>query len=585
LINQSIAINSTAFEDNNPDTKELTFVGLKTETALLQFAKDLEWENWKETRELANIIQMISFSSERKAMGVVVRLQSGHYCLFLKGTSEILTKRCTRHVVSKNPNHGQHADSKVETKITDNAENGNIPRTIIFYVNQMLRTIPLCYRNFESQPPPCTSFESPDEVDYKDLSRDMTPVAVTGIEDPLRPGVRETVATCHRAGVAIKMCIGDTILTTRSIATQWGIYTAGGIIMESPIFRALDDAKRMEVVPRLQVLARSSPEDKEVLVETLRKLGEIVGVASDGTNDGPALKTANIGFSMGIMWCRCVNDAVCKFLQFQISTNVATIIITFISPVASNEEASVLSAVRPLWINIIMDAFAALTLATGPTSESLLDRKPDTRGARLFTVHVIKTILGQSIYQVIITLVFHFFGHQILGYDHTDKRHTIVMPLVFNTFIFAQISNSIDCRKLNSHKSRPVERRLDKLNVFEGSDITKNRYFITITLIAVSLAFVFHVVPTLMMVCRNWWTDPRCVCRRRCLPGHSYPRSQVGHLVGSWLHFHPSLLPSYSTILVCLKGACPTQTAGMVSKRVCFPLNPPPSVTNPIRGS
>jgi Ca2+-transporting ATPase len=295
------------------------------------------------------------------------------------------------------------------------------------------------------------------------------------------------------------MCTGDNVLTARSIATQCGIYTAGGIIMEGPAFCALDDAERMEVVPRLQVLARSSPEDKKVLVETLRKLGEIVGVTGDGTNDGPALKTANVGFSMGIagtevakeasdiilmddnfasivkaiMWGRCVNDAVRKFLQFQISTNITAVIITFVSAVASNEEASVLSAVQLLWINIIMDTFAALALATDPASESLLDRKSDTRGARLFTANMIRMILGQSIYQVIIILVFHFVGHQILGYDHTDKSNAIVTTLVFNTFVFAQIFNSVNCRRLDN-----------KLNIFEG--ITRNRYFIVITLIGVS---------------------------------------------------------------------------------------------------
>jgi Ca2+-transporting ATPase len=565
LINQSIAINSTAFEDKDPETKELVFVGSKTETALLQFAKDLEWENWKETRELAKIVQMIPFSSERKAMGVVVRLQSGRYRLFLKGASEILTKRCTRHVVvSKNPNHSQHADSEVETKITDDADNDNISRTIVFYANQMLRTIALCYRDFESWPPTGTNFESPNEVAYEDLSRDMTLVAVTGIEDPLRPGVREAVATCHRAGVTIKMCTGDNVVTARSIATQCGIYTAGGIIMEGPVFRALDPFERIEVVPRLQVLARSSPEDRKVLVETLRNLGEIVGVTGDGTNDGPALKTANVGFSMGIagtevakeasdivlmddnfasivkaiMWGRCVNDAVRKFLQFQISTNITAVIIVFVSTVASSEGASVLSAVQLLWVNIIMDTFAALALTTDPASESLLDRKPDTRGARLFTADMIKMILGQSIYQVIIILVFHFFGHQILGFDHTDKSNAIVTTAVFNTFVFAQIFNSINCRRLDN-----------KLNILEG--ITKNRYFIVITLIGVSLAFAFHV-PALMMVCRNWWTDPHRVRRWCCLPGHSYAQSRVGHLVGSRFHFHPPRyshpMPSYSTI-------------------------------------
>jgi len=165
-----------------------------------------------------------------------------------------------------------------------------------------------------------------DEIPYEELSRDMTLVAITGIEDPLRPDSLD----------------------------QCGTYTAGGIITEGPFFRALDHHECIEVIPHLQVLARSSLEDKNILVETLRDLGEIVGVTGDGTNDAP-LKTANVGLSVGIagtevakeasdiilgddnvasivraiMWGRCVNDAVRKFLvRFRISTNITAVIIT-----------------------------------------------------------------------------------------------------------------------------------------------------------------------------------------------------------------------------------------------------------------
>lgn len=324
------------------------------------------------------------------------------------------------------------------------------------------------------------------------MAHDLTLIGITGIEDPLRPGVREAVTTCHKAGVTIKMCTGDNVLTARSIATQCGIYTAGGIIMEGPVFRQLSEKDRLEIVPRLQVLARSSPEDKKILVETLRSLGEIVGVTGDGTNDGPALKTAHVGFSMGIagtevakeasdiilmddnfssivkaiMWGRCVNDAVRKFLQFQVSTNVTAVVITLVTAIASASETSVLTAVQLLWINIIMDTFAALALATDPASVASLDRKPDAPTAPLFSVRMIKQILFQSIYQIFIILIFHFLGHKILGHD----ENLVVTTLVFNAFVFAQIFNSINCRRLDNG-----------LNIFEG--ISKNWYFIIITLI------------------------------------------------------------------------------------------------------
>ena len=328
------------------------------------------------------------------------------------------------------------------------------------------------------------------------LCQQLVLIGITGIEDPLRDGVREAVAKCHMAGVTVKMCTGDNVLTARSIATQCGIFTSGGIIMEGPVFRRLNHLERMEIVPRLQVLARSSPEDKKILVETLKKIGEIVSVTGDGTNDGPALKTANVGFSMGIagtevakeasdiilmddnfssivkaiMWGRCVNDAVRKFLQFQISTNITAVIITAVSAISSEEETSVLSAVQLLWINIIMDTFAALALATDPASEKLLERKPDKKHAPLFTVDMYKMILLQSIYQIIIILIFHFRGPQILGFESTTENEDIVQTLVFNAFVFAQIFNSVNCRRLDN-----------KLNIFEG--ITHNLYFIGITLL------------------------------------------------------------------------------------------------------
>ena len=160
-VNQSITINSTAFENINPETKQLTFTGLKIEITLLQFAKDLSWENWEETHESAKIIQMIPFSSERKAMGIVVRLQSGCCRLFLKDASEILMKKCSSHVViSKNPNHTQHANSDIKTKTINKITRDNILQTTIFYVNWMLRTIALCYQDFESWPPAGTHFQS-----------------------------------------------------------------------------------------------------------------------------------------------------------------------------------------------------------------------------------------------------------------------------------------------------------------------------------------------------------------------------------------------------------------------------------------
>ena len=275
--------------------------------------------------------------------------------------------------------------------------------------------------------------------------------------------------------------------------------------MEGSLFRTLSPGAMNTIFPRLQVLARSSPEDKRILVEKLKELGDVVGITGGGTNDGPALKTAHVGFSMGISGTevakeasdiilmddafpsivntiargRCVNDSVRQFLQFQISGNVTAIVTTFVWALASSKEEPVLSAVHLLWANLIMDTFTAFALATDPVSPAVLDRKPEKKTDPLFTVSMIKQILGQAFYQIAMILIFHFLGSQILGLHHTDdatvqKHHDDIMrTLIFNAFVFAQIFNSINCRRLDR-----------KLNVFEG--MTKNRYFMVIITIGSS---------------------------------------------------------------------------------------------------
>ncbi|KAL1405555.1 plasma membrane calcium [Vanrija albida] len=492
LFNEAICVNSTAFEDKIDGEEQ--FVGSKTETALLRFAKELGWENYKKVRESATLVQMIPFSSELKAMGVVVKTTAGKYRLYIKGASEVLAKKCTRYVVV-NPT----TVPGVETAAFDDAATNNISKTIIFYADQTLRTLALGYREFESWPPKGTPADTADDqVPFNILARDLTLIAIVGIEDPLRPGVTQAVAECQHAGVGVKMVTGDNVLTARSIARQCGIFTPGGIVMEGPVFRKLSDADRLEISPRLQILARSSPEDKKLLVRTLKSMGEVVGVTGDGTNDGPALKLANVGFAMGIagtevakeasdiilmddsfsnivvavMWGRCVNDAVKKFLQFQLSVNVTAVLITFISAVSSEKESSVLTAVQLLWVNLIMDTFAALALATDPATRKSLDRPPEKKNAPLINVDMIKMIIIQAIYQVILCLVLHFRGHQILNLNHTPRNDARLRALVFNCFVFCQIFNMINCRRLDR-----------KFNIFEG--MFKNIWFMSILAIMI----------------------------------------------------------------------------------------------------
>lgn len=360
----SVAINSTAFE-NEADG---TFVGSKTETALLSFARALGMGPLTQERSNSNIVQLIPFDSGRKCMGAVQKKPDGMYRLHVKGASEILLGHCSNMALPSG------------TSSLNSSARETLESTIDRYAKQSLRTIALISKDFKQWPPVgCVSENDPQQADFDAVLNTMTFNGLVGIQDPVRPGVPEAVAKCNFAGVSVRMVTGDNVVTARAIATDCGIYT-DGIVMEGPTFRNLGEAEMNEVLPNLQVLARSSPEDKRILVTKLRALGEIVAVTGDGTNDGPALKAADIGFSMGIagtevakeasaiilmddnfasiltalMWGRAVNDAVRKFLQFQITVNITAVLIAFVSAVASETMKPVLTAVQLLWINLIM---------------------------------------------------------------------------------------------------------------------------------------------------------------------------------------------------------------------------------------
>ncbi|CEP07016.1 hypothetical protein [Parasitella parasitica] len=506
LISQGISVNSTAFESTS-ESGEKQFVGNKTETALLQFAKNIGSENFETLRTAWPVEQVFPFSSERKAMATVIRIphptKQGEsiWRAHVKGASEILVDNCNQILTLnatkyKNPQH----DYDVKTRPLTDEDRNRMGRIIQSYATRSLRTIGIGYRDFESWPPAnghASKVGAEVEVPYEDIiqGQGLTLIGIVGIEDPLRPGVKEAVKACQRAGVFVRMVTGDNVVTAKSIAKQCGIYTPGGVVMEGPVFRNLPPSEMDAILPRLQVLARSSPEDKQILVGRLRELGDIVAVTGDGTNDGPALKLADVGFSMGIagtevakeassiilmddnfssivkaiMWGRCVNDSVKKFLEFQITVNITAVILTFISAVASHDQKSVLTAVQLLWVNLIMDTFAALALATDPPTEELLERGPESRSSPLITFKMWKMIIGQAIFQIVVTVVLLY--SDILHYQPDDP---ILQTIVFNTFVFCQIFNEINCRRIDS-----------KLNVFHN--IFANKFFMAIFFLCIAL--------------------------------------------------------------------------------------------------
>lgn len=461
LLEKSVALNSTAFEGEVDGVK--TFIGSKTETALLLFAQAyLGMGPVTEVRANANTVQLIPFDSGRKCMGIVVSLPEGGARLYIKGASEIILGKCT-HMVR---------DPSTDVSVVEmtKEDTSTVSHLIDAYAMRSLRTIGIAFRDFEVWPPKeMRRVEgSNTEIAFEDLFSDLSFIGMVGIQDPLREGVPEAVRLCQKAGVTVRMVTGDNKLTAQAIAKECGILQPGGIVMEGPEFRNLSRLQQQEIIPRLQVLARSSPEDKRVLVRRLKDKDEIVAVTGDGTNDAPALKTADVGFSMGIAgtevakeassiilmddnftsivkalkWGRAVNDAVKRFLQFQLTVNVTAVVLTFITAVSSGEEQSVLTAVQLLWVNLIMDTLAALALATDPPQESILDRKPEPRNNFIITPTMWKMILGQAVYQLVITLVLYYGSPGVLPLPSSETpTRSEIDTLVFNTFVWMQIFN------------------------------------------------------------------------------------------------------------------------------------------------
>ncbi|CAG8599744.1 1774_t:CDS:2, partial [Ambispora gerdemannii] len=478
---EAIVINSSAFEGKD-ENDQLDFIGSKTECALLGFSKGLGIE-YREIRNSYTVAKVYPFASQKKTMTTVIKLpkpsKDGEYRVHVKGASEIVLGSCRRYV-----------DGDGNIKELDSTAKANFEKTISTFANEALRTICLGYRDVSSAE--YSKFD-----DEHPPNEQLICLGIVGIQDPLRPGVVESVEKFRKAGVYVRMITGDNIATAKAIARNAGILTKG-VAITGPEFRKMSEDEQRKLVPRLQVLARSSPTDKTIVVKRLRELDEVVAVTGDGTNDGPALKLADVGFSMGITgtevakeassiilmddnfnsivnalkWGRAVNDSVRKFLQFQLTVNITAVVISFTSAVISDDNESVLTAVQLLWVNLIMDTLAALALATEPPTDELLNRYPTNKTASLISYRMWKMITGEAIFQIIINLTLLNMGPAIFHLDDSKHDKVLLSTLVFNTFVFLQVFNEINCRIIDDH-----------LNVFRN--IFNNHVFIIVQFVVI----------------------------------------------------------------------------------------------------
>ncbi|XP_039626890.1 plasma membrane calcium-transporting ATPase 2 isoform X4 [Polypterus senegalus] len=501
LLIHAIAINSAYTTKILPPDKEGGLpkqVGNKTECGLLGLVLDLK-RDYQPIRDMLpeeKLYKVYTFNSVRKSMSTVTKLPDGSFRMYSKGASEIILKKCSRilnAVGEPRIFRPRDRDEMVKKVIEPMACDG-------------LRTICVAYRDFPANP-------EPDWDKENDILTDLSCICVVGIEDPVRPEVPEAIRKCQRAGITVRMVTGDNINTARAIAIKCGIIHPGEdfLCIDGKEFNRrirnekgeVEQERIDKIWPKLRVLARSSPTDKHTLVKgiidsTMSDQRQVVAVTGDGTNDGPALKKADVGFAMGIagtdvakeasdiiltddnftsivkavMWGRNVYDSISKFLQFQLTVNVVAVIVAFTGACITQD--SPLKAVQMLWVNLIMDTFASLALATEPPTESLLMRKPYGRNKPLISRTMMKNILGHGVYQLITIFTLLFAGEKVFNIDSGRNAPLHSPPsehytIIFNTFVMMQLFNEINARKIHGER-----------NVFDG--IFRNPIFCGIVL-------------------------------------------------------------------------------------------------------
>ncbi|KAH1201218.1 Calcium-transporting ATPase 8, plasma membrane-type [Glycine max] len=470
--------------------------GSPTEKAILEWGVKIKFQlgmNFDTARSKSSIIHVFPFNSDKKRGGVATWVSDSEVHIHWKGAAEIVLACCTRYFDAN--------DQLVEM---DEAKMSTFKKAIEDMAADSLRCVAIAYRSYEMKNVPT----SEEELAHWSLPEDdLVLLAIIGLKDPCRPGVKDAVQLCQKAGVEVKMVTGDNVKTARAIAVECGILgsisdATEPIIIEGKRFRALTDEGRADIVEKILVMGRSSPNDKLLLVQALRRKGHVVAVTGDGTNDAPALHEADIGLAMGIQgtevakessdiiilddnfasvvkvvkWGRSVYANIQKFIQFQLTVNIAALAINVVAAFTTGDIP--LNTVQLLWVNLIMDTLGALALATEPPTDSLMDQSPKGRREPLVSNIMWRNLLIQAMYQVSVLLILNFRGVSLLALRDEPNRPAIKVKnsLIFNAFVLCQVFNEFNARKP------------DKFNIFKG--VTRNYLFMGIVGITVVLQIV-----------------------------------------------------------------------------------------------
>lgn len=430
-VTEGIAVNSTAQLDFT-DPEHPRVLGNPTEGALLLWLNSHAID-YRKVREEAEVTEQLPFTTERKYMATVVKsaLMPGKRIIYVKGAPEIVFSLC------KTAGEG--------------ATGGSIEKQLLEYQNRAMRTLGFAFDILDEN-----------EVaiaDGKVAAEHLHFIGIAAIADPVRADVPAAVKECIDAGISIKIVTGDTPATAREIGRQIGLWTDADTdnnIITGPEFAALTDEEVMNRVLDFKIIARARPMDKKRLVESLQKKGQVVAVTGDGTNDAPALKAAQVGLSMGdgtsvakeasditivdnsfasigkaVMWGRSLYQNIQRFLLFQLTVNVTACLIVLIGAFMGTE--SPLTVTQMLWINLIMDTFAAMALASLPPSESVMADKPRNREAFILNRPMLSEIFGVGGFFFVMLFFF------LLVFKHADVQSLTDMISINYQALFAGI--------------------------------------------------------------------------------------------------------------------------------------------------
>lgn len=517
LMSEGIAINSTAFLDYS-DRQKVKVIGNPTEGALLLWLFDNNVDFVK-IRDDVQIVKQLPFTTKYKYMATVVRTAfSGEYVLYVKGAPEIMLKRSTTVKLADREASIQWAKEEVERKLLE-------------YQNKAMRTLGFAFK-YLTEEEVNTVF-----ANGKLTVEDLCFLGIVGIIDPIRDDVADSVKDCLDAGISIKIVTGDTPGTAREIGRQVGLWTDDDDLERQMItgkeFNLLTDDELKERIGDLKIMSRARPSDKERLVRLLQERGEVVAVTGDGTNDAPALNRAQIGLSMGdgtsvakeasditildnsfksiaraVMWGRSLYLNIQRFILFQMTINVAACLIVLIGAVMGTE--SPLTVTQMLWINLIMDTFAAMALASLPPDHGVLKDKPRSRTAFIITKGMTKRIFGLGLFFVAVLFgFFQYFMHSgvetladfslrdyfanYFNFHHVGGFTPKELSMFFTIFVFMQFWNIFNAKAYRSTQSA-LRGFLDK-NVWRGFGVTLFIIFLGQVLIVTFGGEMFNVVP------------------------------------------------------------------------------------------